>query len=331
MKHQVKSVLSLLKSGNQNAASNRWVTFFYCLLIAFLFWLLIVFSNEYKAPVSFNLRYINFPQDKMLANKLPGRVDIEITTSGFTFLGFYFNRLNDTLYLDVSKLRKNKNEQDYYLPGYSQAQQFEAQLGNQLKISKIDLDTLHFYFDKKVTKVVPVKLNLNYEFEKQFQLSGKIELKPSKIVLSGPASVMNNLIELNTQQLNFTNLNKTISRTADLIIPAELNSIDFSTKKVVVKIPVEKFTEGTLDLPVEVLNVPEQYQLKTFPSRVKITYLVGLSNYQKVSADQFSLLAYYDAKDEQASSLKLKLVKFPEIVRQVKIETENVEFILKKK
>lgn len=331
MKHQVKSVLSLLKSGNQNAASNRWVTFLYCLLIAFLFWLLIVFSNEYKAPVSFNLRYINFPQDKMLANKLPGRVDIEITTSGFTFLGFYFNRLNDTLYLDVSKLRKNKNEQDYYLPGYSQAQQFEAQLGNQLKISKIDLDTLHFYFDKKVTKVVPVKLNLNYEFEKQFQLSGKIELKPSKIVLSGPASVMNNLIELNTQQLNFTNLNKTISRTADLIIPAELNSIDFSTKKVVVKIPVEKFTEGTLDLPVEVLNVPEQYQLKTFPSRVKITYLVGLSNYQKVSADQFSLLAYYDPKNEQASSLKLKLVKFPEIVRQVKIETENVEFILKKK
>lgn len=137
MKHQVKSVLSLLKSGNQNAASNRWVTFLYCLLIAFLFWLLIVFSNEYKAPVSFNLRYINFPQDKMLANKLPGRVDIEITTSGFTFLGFYFNRLNDTLYLDVSKLRKNKNEQDYYLPVYSQAQQFEAQLGNQLKISKL--------------------------------------------------------------------------------------------------------------------------------------------------------------------------------------------------
>ncbi|HRH03821.1 MAG TPA: hypothetical protein PLI68_10490 [Bacteroidia bacterium] len=331
MKHQVKSVLSLLKSGNQNAASNRWVTFLYCLLIAFLFWLLIVFSNEYKAPVSFNLRYINFPQDKMLANKLPGRVDIEITTSGFTFLGFYFNRLNDTLYLDVSKLRKNKNEQDYYLPGYSQAQQFEAQLGNQLKISKIDLDTLHFYFDKKITKVVPVRLNLNYEFEKQFQLSGKIELKPSKIVLSGPASVMNNLVELNTQQLNFKGLNKTILRAADIIIPAELNSIDFSTKKVVVKIPVEKFTEGTLELPVEVLNVPEQYQLKTFPSRVKITYLVGLSNYQKVSADQFSLLAYYDAKDEEASSLKLKLVKFPEIVRQVKIETENVEFILKKK
>lgn len=328
MKSKAKALLNWVKSRNQNGVSNRWVTFFYCLVVAFVFWLLIVFTNEYKSPVTFNIRYSNFPKDKMLANKLPLKVDVELSASGFTFLGFYFNRLSDTLYLDVSNIRKTQNSKDYYLPVYTQAQQFEGQLGNHVKITKIYLDTLHFYFDKKVVKVIPVHLNLNYSFEKQFQLNGKVELKPSKILVSGPESVMQNVFELNTQQMNFFNLNKSLARAAEIIIPDEMNGVEFSTKRVVVKIPVEKFTEGTLELPVEVLNLPEQYVVKTFPDKVKITYLVGLSNFEKVNADQFSLLAYYDAS---SPSLKLKLVKFPDVVRNPKIETDKVEYILRKK
>jgi hypothetical protein len=328
MKNKIKSILKQLKSDNQNGVSNRWLTFLYCLIVAFLFWLLIVFSNEYKAPVTFNLRYSNFPKDKMLANKLPYKVDVEVTASGFTFLGFYFNRYQEVLNLDVASIRKNPNSKEYYLPMYAQAQQFESQLGNKIKISKIYLDTLHFYFDKKVIKVLPVKLNLNYSFEKQFQLNGKVEVKPSKIVVSGPASVMQDITELNTQVLNFPDLSKTISRTSEIIIPEEWNSVEFSTKKVVVKIPVEKFTEGTLELPVEVLNLPQQYVIKTFPETVKIVYLVGLSNFKKINADQFTLLAYYDANE---TSLKLKLVKFPDLIRNPKIETDKVEYILRKK
>jgi len=328
MKSKVRLIFNWIKTRNQNGVSNRWITFLYCLFVASIFWLLIVFSKEYKAPVTFNLRYTNFPKDKMLANKLPQKVEVDVMASGFTFLGYYFDRLSDTLTLDVANLRMNPANKDFYLPVYTQAQQFENQLGSQIKISKIHLDTLHFYFDKKVVKVIPVQLNINYGFEKQFQLNGKIELKPSKIVVSGPASVMENLSVINTQQLNLFNLNKSIARTAELIIPDELKSVEFSTKKVVVKIPVEKFTEGTLELPVEVLNLPEQYLVKTFPEKVKVSYLVSLSNYGRVLADQFSLLAYYN---ENATSLKLKLVKFPDIVHNPRIENDKVEFILRKR
>jgi hypothetical protein len=328
MKNRIKAILTYLNKGNQNGVSNRFVTFLYCLGVAFLFWLIIVFSNEYQAPLSFNLRYTNFPQDKMLANKLPQKVDMEITASGFTFLGYYFNQLKDTLSLDVSSIRKNQNSKDYYLPIYAQSIQFENQLGNKIKISKIYLDTLQFYFDKKVEKVVPVRLHLNYTFEKQYQLNGKIEVKPSQIVVRGPSSIMDDLEELNTQQLNFYSLKNSIARTAEIIIPDELQSVEFAVKKVVVKIPVEKFTESTIELPVEVLNLPEQFTIKTFPEKVKITYLVGLSNYKKVNEDQFSLLAYYN---ENEASLKLKLVKFPDVVRNPRIENDKVEYILRHK
>lgn len=328
LKQRIKEIYNWIKSRNQNGVSNRWVTFLYCLLVALVFWLMIVFSNQYKAPITFKLRYTNFPKDKMLANNLPHQVDVDVLASGFTFLGYYFNRFNDTLVLNLASIRKNPNSKDYYLPLYEQSRQFEQQLGNQVKITQIQLDTLHFYFDKRVVKVIPVKLNLNYEFEKQFQLNGKIEVKPSKIVVSGPASIMEDLLYVNTQQLNLFHLNKSVARTADLIVPEELKSVEFSAKKVVVKVPVEKYTEGKIELPVEVLNLPEQFLVKTFPEQVKVTYLVSLSNYGRVRSDQFSLLAYYD---ENATSLKLKLMKYPEIVRNPRIETDKVEFILRKR
>jgi hypothetical protein len=58
---------------------------------------------------------------------------------------------------------------------------------------------------------------------------------------------------------------------------------------------------------------------------------VGLSNFEKVNVDQFSLLAYFKNEDLESSSLRLKLVKFPSFIRSPKIETSKVEYILRKK
>lgn len=331
MKSKLKLFFNWLKAKNENGTTNRWVIFAYCVVVSFVFWLLIVFSNEYRSAVSFNIRYSHLPHDKMLANKLPAKVDMEVSASGFTFLGSYFNQLSDTLLLDVSKIYNSGKSKEYYMPLGSQTLQFEKQLGSQIKIQKIYLDTLHFYFDKKSFRVVPVKLNLTYACEKQFQLNGKVTMKPSQIVVQGPASVVDKIHVLNTETINLSHLKQTTLRAVKIVTTEEMNNLEFSTLKVFIKIPVEKFTEASIELPVDVVNLPEFYSIKTFPDKVKITYLVGLSNYEKVNAELFALTAAYDKKEEGATSLKLNLSKAPDFIRNPRMETDKVEFILRKK
>jgi hypothetical protein len=42
-------------------------------------------------------------------------------------------------------------------------------------------------------------------------------------------------------------------------------------------IPVEKVTEGVVEVPVHVINVESGYTLKTFPDKVSVRFMVRLA------------------------------------------------------
>jgi hypothetical protein len=82
---------------------------------------------------------------------------------------------------------------------------------------------------------------------------------------------------------------------------------NISPEKVMVLIPVEKFTEKELTLPVQVIHLPEDVNLKLFPPNVKITVMVGLSEYEEVSSRDFQQLLTITRHFRAKITLKFQL------------------------
>lgn len=312
----------------------RLYVFIICLLFSSLFWLLTVFSKEYTTYISFNACFLNMPADKILVKDLPNKISVRVKASGFSLLGVQYSAKNDTLFIDASNVKKyisDKNTNEiYYLLLNNQLSLMAEQLGGNMKVEKIMPDTVTFVFDQKSQKIVPVKLNLTYNFSKQFQLKGKVKVIPSNIIIKGPKSVLNGIDFLETKTLNISNIESTKRH----IIPLKDNvnqSVDYGINTVVAEIPVEKFTEAEMVLPIVIKNTPFGYVAKTFPASVKVKFNVSLTNYALIKQEQFLVEADLAAtNDINNNRIKIKLVKQPPEVSKVKIINPQVEFIMRK-
>jgi hypothetical protein len=324
----------ILERFSPKRLDKRLSVFIICLLFSSLFWLLTVFSKEYTTEISFNATFLNLPADKILIKDLPSKISVKVKASGFSLLGVQYSAQNDTLFIDASNVKKHLNDKNtneiYYLLLNNQLALMGEQLGGSMKVEKIFPDTVTFVFDQKSQKIVPVKLNLTYSFAKQYQLNGKVKVIPSSIIIKGPKSLLDNITFLETKQHNI----EQIGSTKRHIIPLKSStnqSIDYGINSVVAEIPVEKYTEAEMMLPITIKNVPFGYVVKTFPSQIKIKYNVSLDNYDLIKQEQFVVEANLaEVNDINNNRIKVRLVKQPDMISKVKIIDPQVEFIMRK-
>lgn len=310
--------------------NGRVVTFMICLIISVFFWLLMTLSKEYPMTVRFPVSYKNLPQDKVVSNNLPETVDIEIKAKGFNLLAYRFRKTHDTVDIDMKDARALNSRNVYYLLSNSRTDKIRAQFNNEIHVVKINPDTIFINFNKKVNKIVPVKYKLSLLFNKQYNLIDSVTIEPKFITVSAEAEVINKIDTVETLPITVKNLSKKIVVKLPLVKEQEFKHVEFSHAYVNATINVTKYTEASLELPVEVDNLPPGYSFKAFPDKVMVKFNVAFKNYEKINALNFRAVVDFKKIDQESNKLKVQLVKIPDGIRNVKLVTEKVEYIISK-
>ncbi|MGZ4058026.1 MAG: CdaR family protein, partial [Bacteroidia bacterium] len=280
--------------GKEGIRFNRKLfTFFICVLVSVSFWLMMSLSKEYTITVSFPVSYVNLPTDKIIANHLPETIDIEIKSTGFNLLFYKIKQQRETVYLDINDALPYTTKNHYYLFSNSRIDKITAQFSNEIKVLKINPDTIFLNYNKKITKSVPVIAKINIDFDNQYQLSDSIKIEPGFINISGAADVLEKIKYLETAPLNLKKVSKPLIVKLAILKTPELKQIEFSQPAVLAIINVKKFTEASLELPITVSNLPHGYSLKTFPDKVTVKYNVAFDDYSTINAAQFRASVNY--------------------------------------
>ena len=58
--------------------------------------------------------------------------------------------------------------------------------------------------------------------------------------------------------------------------------------------PVDIYTEKTVEVPLHGINFPADKALRAFPSKVQITFQVGLKRFRSIKADDFVINVSYE-------------------------------------
>jgi hypothetical protein len=107
--------------------------------------------------------------------------------------------------------------------------------------------------------------------------------------------------------------------------------ISVNPLKVRYKIPVERCTEGNVSVALKTVNVPRGSKLILLPAQVNIRYVVPLKDYNSVSENDFFVeVDFNDTKTSLNRHIKIKIVRRPPSVFDVKAEPSFVEFLIQK-
>jgi YbbR domain-containing protein len=310
--------------------NRRMVTFLICLLISVFFWSLMTLAKEYSITVQFPVDYVNLPTDKVVSNTLPEVVDIEIKAKGFNLLAYKFRQRHETIAIDINDAKPLNNKNVYYLLSNARTDKITSQFSNDIHVLRINPDTIFINFNKKVSKLVPVKYNLSLIFNKQYNLTDSVFIQPQYITVAAEAEVINKINFVETQPVTLKNISNSINIKLPIIKAPEFKHVEFSDMNVKATINVTKYTERNLDLPVEIENLPTGYTFKAFPDKVSVKFNVAFKNYEKITPADFRAIVDYKKMDQESNKLKVQLVKLPEGIRNVKLITEKVEYIISK-
>ncbi len=310
--------------------NKRFTVVIVCFSISALFWFLIAMTHDYNSRISIPVTYENIPGKKVVINDLPKNISVIIKANGFKIFTYSLKKNIDPITIDVASKMKSASVSSGVLSIATKTfvTDFNDQLGKDIVITGFEPDSIVFNLRDRETKLVPVVIDLKATFERQYDTTSAPISQPMFVEVSGPPSLVRNIKNVKTELIDVGPLKANYKAKVNLVTNRLLT---YNISNVEVVVPVEKFTEGTVEITVNPINVTKGYSLKTFPEKVSIKYITSLSNYNKVSSAMFD--AIVDAaglEKAHPEKISVQLITRPDIVRAATLEPERVDYILRK-
>ncbi len=286
-------------------------------------------SKEYYSNIEYPLVYTNIPGDKLLTNSPDSTLILRVKSKGFRLFSIKYLKKHRAIGINLSRtnLRKSRYENTTYVLTSSLKKDIEKKLYLTDKLISISPDTLHFNIEEIVNNKIPVRPDISITYKKQYLLYDSIKLNPDSIIVRGSQETIDTIKFIKTAKIELLNLSENKSFALKIIKPITSPNIKYSTDTINVFIPVEKFTEATIEIPVGILN-NDSINIITFPEKVQLTYLVALKDYKRIYPEMFSAGINYNENIKNNKNLKLKVSKQPDFVKITKIKPEKVEYII---
>jgi len=326
MKNNLPDIKGFLKIENLKN-DKQFVVFMICLLIATILWFLNALGKDYSAVVSYPVKYVNAPKNQFVSNELPSNLELKVEAHGFTLLRHKLSLSFSPLVLNINNITKNVNRVDgkYVIKTSDLLNRISEQVSKEMSIQEIQPEYFTIVLDSLLTKSVLVKPDVQLEFLPQYKLKGRIIVKPERVLITGPAALVDSIKFLATENKKLEKLDVDIEKNISVVHP---ENTEINPEKVSLKIAVEKYTEKELKIPVQIKNKPENVKIKYFPSEIKISFMIGLSEFESITASQFSAFIDYNEVNSQTTTLEVKIENKPSYIELLRISPETVEYLI---
>jgi hypothetical protein len=269
----------------------RIIGFFLVVVVVASLWFISKYKDVYKEEVTFNISFINVPHNLTLdATSKQLNVPVEISATGFTLiwekifghqvkLDFKENTFsrNDTLYFNLTKSVKKIKR--------SNTLSYEI-------LSADDLD-IPIEFKRFKSKKVPVVNKVALDYTLNYLAVKEPYFQVDSVTITGNDVKVNAL-----QELVITRDSKLLIKDSLTTLEIDLKEIDrelnFEPPTLNLRVEATQMTEGKINIPVRLLNVPSNLQVKLIPDNVQVVYSTAVTNFNEIKAQDISVFINYD-------------------------------------
>ncbi|MDH3323562.1 MAG: YbbR-like domain-containing protein, partial [Flavobacteriaceae bacterium] len=273
----------------------------------------------------FNIHKINVPKEYVILNDSNAKLNIVFKTYGFNWLKYYLSKSEITVDFnkDVTKIDS--------LFVFNKSRVFlnsELEFGSQVELLNVSPDNLYFRYDVNLSKKVPVVVNANINYTAGYDSFNSYKILPDSIQVVGPNLLVENIKSIQTEKIILENIKSNIGETIKLKLPKNNKDLIFSADEVVLTAEVEKFTEGSLKIPITLINVPEDLKIKYFPKSINVIYYTSLDKFNEISVKDFKVVCDYGKVSNNQTFLLPELDKITQNVKSAKINQQHIDFII---
>jgi hypothetical protein len=294
------------------------------IVISFIAWCVFALSNNYLYRVPTSVQYINAPENKAFHPLQSDTVSLQVEGTGWQILFSKLRLHPQNIKVDLSGL-KNRN----WVMFSTQLGFINRQFTGNQRVITVSPDTLYFDFSKQTVKKIPVRLVSDLYFKKQYNIIDNIEIKPAYVTVTGPLEDLVLIEQWDTEPLVRKDVEATIATRLPLAKKMQGN-LNVYPGNVEVRIPIGETTEKIIEIPIRIENAKRGVSTILLPGKVSLTVSVPLKHYSEITSESFEAVVNLKNSHYNVTDLPVILTKSPEFCKVLKIEPQNVNYILRK-
>lgn len=293
-------------------------------LLAFSFWYLQSLQQDYEIEVNIPVRYKNVPAQISFTDTVPQTVTARLRDKGSVLLNYTFGRKFVPFEVNMKDVSIGKGTLTI------ERKEIEGDIYKQMLAStmllSIEPSDIKINYNKQKEKDVPVSFNGYISLAQGFHRSGDILIQPSIVKVFAAENMLDTITDIKTV---FTEIKKADNTITRILALQKRPGVTFQPETVTITIPVEEYTDKTIEVPIIVTGIPHDYTVRLFPPTVKIVSNVPMSRFKDITTDMFAIeIPFLDLEQNLTGETPVFLTRQPEWARTTTLAPNKIEFIL---
>lgn len=294
------------------------------LFISFIFWALLTLNNEEQKELEIPVQLTDIPQNVTLITSMPTDISVSVRDKGASLLKYYWGQPKPIKlsFTDFSKIKNKILVSENELKN-----RVRAYFGGNANILSIKPDSINVAYTSLPGVKAKIKLISDIHPNFQYIISGPITANTDSVSLY---SVNDTILTIHTIETIPVTCNELKDTTKIEVKITPIDEVKIVPDHITITIPIEPLIAKKQQIAINAENIPTNLELITFPSKIDVSYLLPMSQYNTTHTPIKAYVNYDDIKD-MSSKLPLYLYYDKNVYRNLSFYPDSVEYIIEKK
>ena len=303
------------------------IVFVVSLIFSALLWSYVRLSSAYEADVDFPIK-LTAPKGYALASGLPERLHARVRGAGWQILVMNFVK-NADFQFDLSERAVLLNTPFVISPDEIT---HSARMPSELRILKVDPDSLKLYFSNALEKRVAVKPRINVQPGSGYVLVGQPQISPAFVTIVGARTVLDSLDSISTQTMEVSDAKEDVDMKVDLSDSMASFITVPNAPKIKIHFDIQAVGEKTFNMiPVTIDALPPQYDVMLIPGTTSVTVRGGVDELAKLTSSSIHAHVMYDPMIFDTAHMIAPKIEVPQSITFLSSEPTRLKFIMRRK
>lgn len=304
--------------------NKEFLIFLFFLCLSGVFWLLMTLNETYEMEFRIPVRVVNIPNNVVLTSQETDTVRVTLRDKGLVLVGYEYGEGIRPLVVNFKTYAKSANS--FVLPSADIQRMLYQQLSASTKVAGVKTDRLEFFYNYGECKKVPVEWSGRVVPEDLYFIS-EVHYRPDSVTIYSTRDKLDSIKVIQTEQLNYTNFRDTLLVTCHT---KAIKGVKVVPSNLKVQFITDVLTEESIDnIPIIGINMPEGKVLRTFPSKVGVSFVTGVRQFKRLSPKDFYVVVDYDEiKDHPSEKCNVYLRRYPNGVSKATLKLRQVDYLI---
>ena len=319
----VKAIYETVRNFLFSNVNKQFLTFCFFLLLSGIFWLMMTLNETYEKEVLVPVQITGIPKNVVLTSPADDTVRVMIRDKGWLMVRYLYGNKLKTIRLSFKSYDRGKGKG--LVSATDIKRLVEQQLETSSMVTSVKPEKMEFFYNSGERKRVPLRWKGRVIPEELYYIS-RVVFNPDSVDVYASKEKLDSIQVIYTEALNHVGFRDTLMVQCRLSHPKDVKVVP---EEVNVGFYTDVMTEGSVDgVRITCINVPEGLVLRTFPAKVKVRFVAGVSRLRTLRPEDFVVIAdYQEIQQKPSDKCNLYLRTVPQGISRATLDTKQVDYL----